>query len=143
MKRFFKLLVIFLLLTPLIATTQIFKRKFNKSDENGKRQGLWISYWDDDEKILMTKYHYKNGWETYTCKEFYDNGKTRLKFRYYKNRIRVKYFDKDRQLTQKGWSKWDITEEDLHYYWDGKWKFYDEDKKLVKVEIWEMGEVKE
>lgn len=131
------------LLLPLITSAQVFKRKVNTSDENGKRQGLWLSYWDEEEKTLMTKYHFKNGHETYICKEFHSNGKTRLKFRYYKNRIRVKYFDENKQLTQKGWAKWNLTEKDLHYYWEGKWKFYDEKKKLIRVEIWELGELKE
>jgi len=143
MKRFLSFLFIILLLLPLITPAQIFKRKVNKIDEDGKRKGLWLSYWDENENILMSKYHYKNGLETYVCKEFYSNGKTRLKFRYYKNRIRVKYYNQTKQLAQKGWSKWDVTEDDLHYYWDGKWKFYDENRKLVKVEIWEMGEKKE
>ncbi len=143
MNRFLKYFVVILLLFPLILSAQIFKRKVNRNDENGNRKGLWINYWDDDEKILMSKYHYKDGMETYVCREFYSNGKTRIKFRYYGKRIRVKYFDENSQITQKGWSKWDIAEKDLHYYWDGKWKFFDENKKLVKVEIWEMGELKE
>lgn len=137
---FFRILIVILLLFPLLASAQFFKRKVNRIDENKKRTGLWITYWDEGEKILMTKYYYKDGFETRVCKDYYNNGKIRLKFRYYKNRIRVKYFDENRQLTQKGWSKWDITEEDLHYYWDGKWKFYDENGKLMNVEIWAKGE---
>ena len=141
MNRLLKLLAVFLLLIPMITSAQLFKKKVNRVNENGNRKGLWISYWNEKDKTLQTKYYYKDGHETRVCKNYYGDGEIRLKFRYYGERIRVKYFDEERKITHKGWAKWELTEKDLNYYWDGKWKFYDENQKLIKVEMWKKGVV--
>ena len=134
---FLLLLILFLNITSY---SQIFKRDKNQYDENGKRKGLWITYWDEEEKIPMSVATYKNGYETGTSKEYHQNGNLRLKFRYHRNRIRVKYYDINRKIEQKGWSIIDYNEVDTHYYWHGKWKFYNEKRKLVRVSKYSNGE---
>jgi antitoxin component YwqK of YwqJK toxin-antitoxin module len=31
----------------------------------------------------------------------------------------------------------------MHYFWHGKWKFYDKDSRLIRSAIYENGEEKE
>lgn len=112
---------------------QIFKKHINQYDDNGKRKGLWITYWDDKKKTPMSVARFKNGYEAGVSKEYHQNGNLRLKFRHYKNRIRVKYYNQDRKLESKGWSVIDYNEADTHYYWHGKWKFFDKNRKLTLV----------
>jgi len=118
---------------------QLFKKKINQYGEDKKRTGWWISYWDDEEKIYMSKAKFDAGEEIATSKEYHQNGNIRLKFRHQKNRIRVKYYSEDRKLEQKGWSVLNYNERDTHYYWHGKWKFYNEKRKLVRTAIYQNG----
>ena len=136
--RWVLLLAVFLFST--ISYCQLFKRHKNQYDDNGRRIGLWITYWDDEEKIPMSVATYKDGYETGVSKEYHQNGNLRLKFRYHKNRIRVKYYDVNRNLEQKGWSVLEYNKEDTHYYWHGEWKFYSEKRKLIKTGHYINGE---
>lgn len=137
----FKILVIITLVTIVLpARSQLFKKHLNQLDENGLRKGNWITYWDDEKEIPMSKARFENGREVGVSKEYHMNGNLRLKFRYHKDRIRVKFYSKDRRLEQKGWSVIEFNEEDTHYYWQGKWKFYDDRRKLARIAYFEKGE---
>ena len=128
------------LMMPLNVHSQLFNKPLNQTDEKGHRVGKWISYWDEGNNIVMSMAIYKDGRETGVSKEYHMNGKLRLKFRYQKNRIRVKYYDESRRLEQKGWAVMKFEEKDLHYYWHGKWKFYDSNRKLNRLSLYEFGE---
>jgi len=95
------ILIISFLLFSTISYSQFFKRHINKYDQNGKRNGKWITYWDEAEKIPMSVASFKNGYEVGVSKEFHQNGNLRLKFRYYKSRMRVKYYDENRKLVKR------------------------------------------
>jgi antitoxin component YwqK of YwqJK toxin-antitoxin module len=137
----FRWVIIFwLLLYSVCSFGQYLKRKQNQYDENGKRKGLWISYWDDEEKVPMSVARYKHGYEVGVSKEYHQNGNLRLKFRHHKKKLRVKYYDKDRKLESKGWSVIEYNETDTHYYWHGKWKFYNKKRRLNKVKWYQNGE---
>jgi hypothetical protein len=58
---------------------------------------------------------------------------------YYKNRIRVKYYFENGRLDHKGLSKIDYSGQDKHYYWHGKWKFFDNERSLNRTAIYENG----
>ena len=133
------LLILFLLL-GLTSNAQLFNRHINQLDENGRRKGKWITYWDEEKRIPMSKATFENGREKNVSKEYHMNGNLRLKFRYHKDRIRVKYYSKERKLEQKGWSVIEYNTEDTHYYWHGKWKFYNENRKLERISFYSNGE---
>lgn len=126
----------------LVAFTQLFNKSINQYDDNGKRKGKWITYWDDENQVPMSFAKFENGKEVGVSKEYHINGEMRLKFRYYKNRMRVKYYNEQGKLEQKGWSVMEYNEEDTHYYWHGKWKFYSEEGKLVRISFYESGNEK-
>lgn len=138
MRKVLVISICLLLTWPLHA--QLFKKRLNRVDENGNRKGKWITYWDDMKKVPMSKATFSNGRETGVSKEYHVNGNLRLKFRHYNDRIRVKYYNTERKLEQKGWSVLEYNAEDTHYYWHGKWKFYDSNRKLQRVAYYENGE---
>ncbi len=134
------LLALFCLGFLIPAQSQFFRKSINKVDENGRRKGKWITYWDEEEKVPMSKATFNNGREVGVSKEYHINGKLRLKFRHQGDRIRVKYYDEQRRLEQKGWSIIEYNESDTHYYWHGKWKFYNKRRKLERIAFYENGE---
>lgn len=119
---------------------QLFNKKLNQYGEDKKRTGWWISYWDDEEKVPMSVARYKAGREVGVSKEYLHNGNIRLKFRYHKNRMRVKYYYSDGKLEQKGWAIMEYNEKDTHFYWHGKWKFFDKNRKLTRIAYYQNGE---
>jgi len=133
---------IFLLTWVLISLSsygQIFHSKINEYSEKGERIGRWIEYFGEDNKIISSEVHYRNGAQSGICKFYHSNGNIRLKWHYYKNRIRAKYYSESGQLEQKGWSKLEGTDEETHYYWHGKWKFFDKNGKLIRRAVYEYG----
>lgn len=134
-------IIVFVLIFPGINSFgQVYKRKINAYNENGQRTGLWLSYWDDDEKIPMSKAFYKNGYENRVSKEYHQNGIMRLKFRYYKdNRLKVKFYTEKRVLEAKGGAVIEYNKEDTHFYYHGKWKYFSPKRKLIRVGWYEHG----
>ena len=132
-------LLIPLLLIALGLEAQLFKKKINQFDKDGLRTGLWKTYWDEEKKIPMSIANFEKGRETGICKEYHNNGKLRLKSRYIKGKIRMKYYGENRKLISKGWAVIDYTSGDIHFYWHGKWKYFNKHHQLVKISIYENG----
>lgn len=137
---------IILLIIPVFCKSvngQICSRQYNKFDKEKQRTGLWIEYYDIDKKSISAKIHYRKGSQRGICWFYHQNGEPRLKWHYYPKRIRAKYYFENGKLEQKGWSKVEDEKGSVHYYWHGKWKFYDEERKLIRTTIYENGEEKE
>jgi len=137
MRKYFGIVVLLLLI--LQSQAQLFNKSLNEFDEQGKRKGKWITFWDEEEKIPMSKARFKDGREVGVNKEYHINGNLRLKFRHYKKRMRVKYYTENRKLEQKGWSIIEYNAEDTHYYWHGKWKYYNSKRKIERICHFENG----
>ena len=138
-----KLLLIagIILASYLQVAGQLFNRNLNEFDDEGKRHGRWIeTNFDIDSTEISSNIKYRHGYQSGVCKFYHPNGELRLKWRYYRKRIRAKYFYESGKLEQKGWSKIEYGGEDTRYYWHGKWKFYDEDKKLTRKALYKNGE---
>lgn len=118
---------------------QILHRKINTFNSAGEKDGLWITRFTGDTNVISSRAHYKEGYEKGVCKHYHPNGMMRIKWRYFENRIRVKYYGETRQLELKGWSMIDRSTVQIHYYWHGKWKYFDESRKLINVANYENG----
>ena len=130
----------YLLLFLVITSCGLLKKTpINQKDAEGKRTGRWISYWNDSLKIKMYDGCYANDRETKTCRYYHQNGKPSVTFKYDKTGINVKFREPDGRLIQKGRSVINYTKDSIAYYYNGKWKFYDEQGKLQKVSVYEMG----
>jgi len=115
-------------------------KNINQYDSQGRRQGKWISYWDDDKKVPMNIEHFKDGRERGRCRYFYLNGALRLQFKAQKDgRMKVKYVNEDGRVEKKGWAVMIYDPKEIRYSWNGPWKFY-ENGKLIRKAIYKMGE---
>lgn len=131
-KKYISLFI--LLIVALSASSQC--KYYNKVDKKGLKQGWWYSYWDDDKKEISSKSYYKDGRETKMSKNYYPSGHKQVKFNYNKNRIRVKYYNEKGVLAMKGWAKMEYTAKDIRYYWEGKWKFYNESRMKISESVY-------
>lgn len=118
---------------------QFWKRKVNQVDENGKKHGYWIEYMDSKHVDISGKGKFEHGRETGKWTHYHFNGKRRLKYKYLKDDIKVKYYYPNGRLEQKGRARIEYSEEDTHYFWEGEWRFYDEKRKLQKIMMYEEG----
>ena len=138
-----KVITILLMLLLIPNITEAFwplKREANRYDAQGRRQGKWVSYWDDGKKIPMNIERYKDGRERGRCCYYYMDGTKRLQFMAYKDgRMKVKYYLESGKLEKKGWAVMIYDPQEIRYSWNGTWKFY-EDGKLVKKSVYKMGE---
>ena len=143
MKRIFLLIGIFCFLASCSINNNLLHKKVNQRDENGLRKGIWISYWDDNQKIPMSKAWFKNDKE-YQSKEYHINGKLRLKMKWKKDGwIKVKYYDTLRHIEEKGTARIEFNKDDIHYYYEGWWKYFNSKHKLIAKRLFSIGEIKE
>ncbi|MBK6447111.1 MAG: hypothetical protein IPF81_17960 [Bacteroidetes bacterium] len=108
--------------------------------KNGVRHGYWVIYADSAKTILESRGHYRNGHETGTWKYYHENGKLRKIERFSKQRIRTKYFYENGKRKSAGNAMLRIEGESLHYFYQGPWKYYNEDGVLKSIVIYERGE---
>ena len=136
----FILLIIFSSLPFISLAIWPLKQQINRYDTQGRRQGKWVSYWDDEKKIPMNIERYKDGRERGRCRYYYMDGTKRLQFNARKDgRMKVKYYLESGRLEKKGWAVMIYDPNEIRYSWNGRWKFYEEGK-LVKKTIYRMGE---
>lgn len=134
------LLLIFIALPFFSFAFWPLKQQTNRYDTQGRRQGKWVSYWDDEKKIPMNIERYKDGRERGRCRYFYQDGTKRLQFNARKDgRMKVKYYLESGKLEKKGWAVMIYDPKEIRYSWNGSWKFYEEGK-LVKKSFYRMGE---
>ena len=128
-------------LVPLIGFSQVCHRKINQYDEQFNRHGIWITWQDEEKHIPYCKSWYKHGKEYRVTRYYHENGRTRLKFHFRGDSlIKVKYFDIQGHLTDKGRALRLVTDTEYRYCWDGKWKHYDEHRKLERTSFYRRGE---
>jgi antitoxin component YwqK of YwqJK toxin-antitoxin module len=133
------IVIILLALLALPGYSQFWKRKVNQLDENGKKHGHWIEYMDSEHKAISGKGRFEHGRETGKWKHYHFNGKRRLKYKYLRDDIKVKYYYPNGRLEQKGRARIEYSEKDVHYYWEGEWRFYDEKHRLQRIVLYGEG----
>lgn len=132
-------LVFILILASCRTMPVLFNQQTNSIDTCGLRQGMWKTYWDDAGSIPMSKAWFKDDKE-YMSKEYHCNGRMRLKMKWYDERIKVKYYDTLRVLEQKGWARYESSSKEIHYYWHGKWKYFENKRKQARTTQYRNGE---
>ena len=134
------ILLVFLLIPNFTEASWPINREVNRYDAQGRRQGKWVSYWDDEKKIPMNIERYKDGRERGKCRYYYQDGTKRLHFMAYKDgRMKVKYYLESGKLEKKGWAVMIYNPQEIRSSWNGPWKFYEEGK-VVKRTVYRMGE---
>ncbi len=131
----YTILIIGLLLIVWSCKTQAINQKINK-----KREGLWI------EKYTLDSSHYESigkyrrddpvkKWR------YYLNGKIIKKEKHKRNTSITKFYHKNGKLQSKGKSKLETGGKNLHWFYYGDWKFYDEERKLIRISKYENGKL--
>lgn len=133
-------LVLLLFFAALTAMAQ--KRVPNQYNQNHQAHGRFIYYYDRAEGIVNSTGKYKNGRPVGRWITYHENGKKYIRTWHFKNRAREVRFYPNGKLEKKGWSKLILNDpKNLRYYWDGKWKLYDENGKLFRVLLFSEGRV--
>ncbi|HNQ00534.1 MAG TPA: hypothetical protein PKK99_15840 [Bacteroidia bacterium] len=137
-----KKLVFFFCSFVLLSTmmdAQILKRKINQY-KNGKPQGLWIMYSDSVNSKIESRGRYVNGKEKGKWKYYYENGKLRKKEKFKVSGIRTKFYYETGKIKSKGIAKLEPEDSLMHYYFQGIWKYYNENGKLTSIVLYEKGQ---
>ena len=136
-------ITILLLLSVAMVNAQFFKKKINQYDDDGFRKGKWIEYWDKDQQHISARGNFEKGDPVGKWLYYHYEGKRRLKFKYQKDRIKVKYYHESGRLDHKGWARVEYSKKEIHYFWEGIWKYYSPKGKLTRIALYEMGNEKE
>ena len=115
-------------------------KNVNRYNANGKPHGKWVYMMNDKPQSYGC---YKDGVPVGKWIIFNADGSKCVKKRYFQNKIREVWYYKSGRVEAKGWSKLILDDPvEIIYYWDGKWKFFDEKGKLQKISIYVKGEEK-
>ena len=126
------------LLAPLSTEAQIF-RKHKRPDNNSKRHGKYCEFWGADSSNISAKGHFCDGLACKTWKYYYSDGTRRMKVKYRDN-LKIKYYSQAGKLQQKGYAVLDLNVKNIHFFWQGEWKYYNNRRKLYRIALFENGD---
>jgi antitoxin component YwqK of YwqJK toxin-antitoxin module len=128
------LITFFLILLLIGCKTAPVNQKVNK-----KRVGLWIEQYEIDSTKYKSVGKYKNG-DPIKKWHYYSNDAINKKEIYRKNKCTVTYYHPNGNIQSKGKTKLTITGPEMHWFYFGDWKYYDENGKLISIKKYENGE---
>lgn len=103
------------------------------------RDGKYYEYWDKDSTKINARGHFCAGTPCKTWKYFNSDGTRRMKVKY-RDQLKIKYYSASGKLNKKGFAMLDINSQEVHFYWHGRWKYYDKRRKLYRIAIFSYGE---
>lgn len=108
--------------------------------ENKKRVGLWIEEYSIDSTKYKSVGKYKNG-EPIKKWCYYNNDRIIKKEIYRKNKSTITYYYSNGTIQSKGKAKLTVTGSKLHWFYYGKWKYFDENGKHISTNKYDNGEL--
>jgi antitoxin component YwqK of YwqJK toxin-antitoxin module len=132
MKNLF--ITLFLGLTLIGCKTATINQK-----ENKKRVGLWIEQYSIDSTQYKSVGKYKNGDPTKKWL-YYTNNRISKKEVYRKNRCTITYYNVNGTIQSKGKTKLVVTGPEIHWFYYGDWKYFDENGNLISTKKYDNGE---
>ncbi len=123
----------------LVAFSFLFGSAQEKEEKPPVRDGKYYEYWDKDSTRISACGHFCNGKPCKKWKYFHYNGKRRMKSKY-GDRIKLKYYRENGRRSEKGYAVLDRSSKAIHFYWQGKWKYYNKKGRLYRVVLFEKGE---
>lgn len=131
--KFKSILLISIIITALSGC------RINKIRDN-ERHGKWIDYDTIENVNYKSIGRYKNGIEKGTHRQF-SNKKLHRKEKYKDGICQTTYYYPNGKMMSEGNTELEITEKEMHWYYQGDWKFYDEKGKLLGINTYEKGEL--
>ena len=105
---------------------------------NGLRTGLWVTQDDSGKLGFKSKGRYKKDIEKGFWK-YFNNDTLYQKDKYRGNRGKVFLYHPNQKVRAKGKTKLELNGKLLHWYYNGDWKYFDTQGKLVKVVTYKKG----
>jgi len=130
----------YLFISLFLALTLIGCKAPINQKENKKRVGLWKEEYSIDSTKYQSVGKYKNGdpakkW----C--YYTNGKIYKKEIYRKNKCIITYYNTNGTIQSKGKTKLVVTGPEMHWFYYGDWKYFDESGNLISTREYKNGEL--
>lgn len=129
-----------ILLILLCRIDLIYSQTLNRYNKMGQRTGRWVTYEDSSKTIRSFKGKYRKGNPVGTCHYYYNNHIEKIE----KNRhrkIKTTFYYPNGIINSKGIAKLDNSDSSLHYYFYGRWKYFDEKGKLMKCIYYKKGQI--
>lgn len=119
------------------------KKTINKFDDKLQRHGRWEFYSDDANTKITSKGKFKHGdpikiWLYYRADGSLEK---KEKTTFFKKKIKTTFYHPNGKVYRKGKAKMVDEPDGVHYYWYGKWKYYDDNGKPTKIETYIMGKL--
>ena len=112
--------------------------QYVKEENARKRDGFWVQNYSADQGEIISKGKYKNGEKVGVWKTSL-NGVRLQREAHRRNLIKTKIFYPNGKLKEKGNSITEITDEFRHWHYNGKWKYFDENGKLIYIKTYSKG----
>lgn len=106
--------------------------------KNNERHGKWIDYNIVEDVTYKSIGRYNKGIEKGTHRQF-ANKKLHRKEKYRNEICQTTYFYPTGKIMSEGKTKLDLTEKEMHWYYQGDWKFYDEQGNLLGINTYNQG----
>lgn len=134
---YFKLIILSFFVSCVSKNQKI--NQYSK-DEKGTRQrsGVWEEEYTSDIGKLIGRGKYKNGQKVGLWVTKYQD-KIYQKERFKKNISKVKIYHSNGVLREKGQTKTNDNGKQVHWFYDGPWKIYNENGKLIYTKIYKQG----
>lgn len=113
----------------------------NKLDKQGQRTGKWTTYLDSAKTVKSFEGRFRKGNPVGTCYYYKMDGVLERKEINRFKILKTTFYYPDKTKRLKGQAKIDNTSEKIHYYFYGKWKYYDEAGKLLKYCYYDKGQL--
>lgn len=105
---------------------------------NKQREGHWIENYCQDSTNYKSVGRYHNG-EPIKKWTYYLNGKRIKKENYSSSYCKTKNYFKNGKVESKGKTKITTDSEQTHWFYSGKWKYYNEKGKLILIRKYDNG----
>jgi hypothetical protein len=117
----------FLLLVLFLLFRDLFPQKLNRFDKKGQRTGGWITYSDSARTKKLAECKYKKGHTVGKALYYTMDGQLEKKeISRWKKIKTTTYYPGSNIVRSKGSARVVVSPEKIHYYYYGKWKYFDE-----------------
>lgn len=132
----------FIFLIVLVSCKNVVKTNQYTKDSYGimRKNGVWIEKVSSDIGDLQEKGKYKNGnkiglWKTTFQRKIYQKEKFK------KQGSVVRIYHENGKIAKKGQTKTELSNNSIHWFYTGVWKFYNEKGKLIYTKTYNNGSV--
>lgn len=124
-----------------LLSISLLSQRTNRFNKHGQRQGRWIVYTDTSKTLKLVEGRYRNGnavgkFYYYTMQGVLERKET-SRFK----KLRTTFYYPNGTVRLKGKARIENTPEKIHYFFYGKWRYYNEEGKLLKYCYYESGKL--